>query len=401
MFPAALAIVVQTFPLHERGKALAMFFGDRRRPHRRSARSSAASSPSGRGGRSSGSTSPSRSSPLIADRRLEADHGAPAGADGLPRARADRRAASALSVFGFQQSCDLGLEQSRHLRCASSPALALLVVFYFVELRTAVAADRRSASSGSGRSWSRTSCSASRCWCSSRCSSSPASTPRSRSASRPPQPSLVLLYFFLGFVIAAQIGGRMLDRVGAKRPVVLGCVAGRRRLLACGPARSPSSTSAPRSGTSSSPAPAWGSCSGRPAPTPSTAPRGSPTARRPGITQTVRNYAASLGLAILGTILVSQMHSHVTASLIAQGLPRGAGVGRGAATSPSRSRAARRRADPALRAARLRLRHPLGAARHGGDHGGGGDRGDGRAAARRPTRGGLMSPKARLAELRG
>ena len=27
MFPAALAIVVQTFPLHERGKALAIFFG--------------------------------------------------------------------------------------------------------------------------------------------------------------------------------------------------------------------------------------------------------------------------------------------------------------------------------------------------------------------------------------
>lgn len=32
-----------------------------------------------------------------------------------------------------------------------------------------------------------------------------------------------LLYFFVGFVIASQIGGRMLDRGGAKRPVVLGC----------------------------------------------------------------------------------------------------------------------------------------------------------------------------------
>jgi hypothetical protein len=40
-----------------------------------------------------------------------------------------------------------------------------------------------------------------------------------------------------------------------------------------------------------------------------------------GITQTVRNYTASLGLAILGTILVSQMRSHVTASLLAQGVP--------------------------------------------------------------------------------
>jgi hypothetical protein len=41
-----------------------------------------------------------------------------------------------------------------------------------------------------------------------------------------------------------------------------------------------------------------------------------------GITQTVRNYSASLGLAILGTVLVSKMRSHITASLISQGLPR-------------------------------------------------------------------------------
>ena len=41
---------------------------------------------------------------------------------------------------------------------------------------------------------------------------------------KPPiEASLVLLYFFIGFVVAAQIGGRMLDRIGAKRPVVLGC----------------------------------------------------------------------------------------------------------------------------------------------------------------------------------
>jgi hypothetical protein len=35
-----------------------------------------------------------------------------------------------------------------------------------------------------------------------------------------------------------------------------------------------------------------------------------------GITQTVRNYAASMGLAILGTILVTEMRSHLTNSLI-------------------------------------------------------------------------------------
>src|SRR5262249_26858985 len=42
-----------------------------------------------------------------------------------------------------------------------------------------------------------------------------------------------------------------------------------------------------------------------------------------GITQTVRNYAASLGLAILGSIQVSQMRTHVESSLVARGVPRG------------------------------------------------------------------------------
>ena len=37
------------------------------------------------------------------------------------------------------------------------------------------------------------------------------------------QAGLYLLYFFIGFVIASQIGGRILDRRGAKRPVVVGC----------------------------------------------------------------------------------------------------------------------------------------------------------------------------------
>jgi len=40
-----------------------------------------------------------------------------------------------------------------------------------------------------------------------------------------------------------------------------------------------------------------------------------------GITQTVRNYSASLGLAILGTISVSVMRSHVTTSLVSRGVP--------------------------------------------------------------------------------
>jgi hypothetical protein len=40
-----------------------------------------------------------------------------------------------------------------------------------------------------------------------------------------------------------------------------------------------------------------------------------------GITQTVRNFAASLGLAILGTVLVDQFRSRAVTSLLEQGLP--------------------------------------------------------------------------------
>jgi hypothetical protein len=39
-----------------------------------------------------------------------------------------------------------------------------------------------------------------------------------------------------------------------------------------------------------------------------------------GITQTVRNYGASLGFAILGTLLITRFRSAVTASLTGQGL---------------------------------------------------------------------------------
>jgi hypothetical protein len=40
-----------------------------------------------------------------------------------------------------------------------------------------------------------------------------------------------------------------------------------------------------------------------------------------GITQTVRNYGASLGFAILGTVLITEFRSSITSSLVARGLP--------------------------------------------------------------------------------
>jgi MFS family permease len=133
--------------------------------------------------------------------------------------------------------------------------------------------------------------------------------------------SLVLLYFFLGFVAAAQIGGRMLDRIGAKRPVVIGCTlaavgfwlwAGKVTGLHFGSQigfivlsgagmgfmLGPASTDAVNRASRLS----YGEAT--------------------GITQTVRNYAASLGLAILGSLLVSDVSHKLTDSLVAQGLPR-------------------------------------------------------------------------------
>ena len=131
--------------------------------------------------------------------------------------------------------------------------------------------------------------------------------------------SLLILYFFAGFVICAQIGGRMLDRGGAKRPVVLGCalaavgfglwasratdlrvgaqvvyivMAGAGMGLMLGQANTDAINRASRY--------SYGEAT--------------------GITQTVRNYGASLGFAILGTLLITRFRSAITASPTGQGL---------------------------------------------------------------------------------
>jgi EmrB/QacA subfamily drug resistance transporter len=129
------------------------------------------------------------------------------------------------------------------------------------------------------------------------------------------QAGLFLLYFFIGFVVTAQIGGRILDRSGAKRPVVIGCAlaaagfylwAGKATDLSLAAQKwdviiagagmgfmlGPASTDAVNRASRLS----YGEAT--------------------GITQTVRNYAASLGIAVLGTILVSQFRSRLTTSLV-------------------------------------------------------------------------------------
>ena len=52
-----------------------------------------------------------------------------------------------------------------------------------------------------------------------------------------------------------------------------------------------------------------------------------------GITQTVRNYGASLGFAILGTVLITRFRSQITSSLTARGLPGPAAAAEAAKTA--------------------------------------------------------------------
>jgi fucose permease len=131
-----------------------------------------------------------------------------------------------------------------------------------------------------------------------------------------------LLYFFLGFVIASQIGGRILDRRGAKPAVVLGgaigaigfyLLAGKLTDLSLGKQTANimlagggigmmlgvASTDAVNRAPSSN------------------------YSEVTGITQTARNFGASLGLAVLGTILISENMMNVTSALTKNGVPQG------------------------------------------------------------------------------
>jgi EmrB/QacA subfamily drug resistance transporter len=130
---------------------------------------------------------------------------------------------------------------------------------------------------------------------------------------------LYLLILFAGFAPAAQIGGRMLDRAGAKRPMILGsalaCVgfalwAGKLHDLSLG-AQWPYIVMA-GAGIGLLLGPASTDAANRAI----DATYGEVT----GITQTVRNYASTLGLAVLGTVLATVLADRLTTSLTALGI---------------------------------------------------------------------------------
>ncbi|MFF9209461.1 MULTISPECIES: MFS transporter [unclassified Streptomyces] len=136
----------------------------------------------------------------------------------------------------------------------------------------------------------------------------------------PNQAALYLLYFFAGFALASQWGGRILDKRGARPAMKTGCVVGAVGFAlwagkltdltmhdqwpyaalagaGIGFILAPASTDAVNRAIGAS----YGEVT--------------------GITQTVRNYAASVGLAIYGTLLTHTMTSNVTDTLRARGVP--------------------------------------------------------------------------------
>ena len=333
MFPAAIAIVVQTFPLRERGRALALFFGV-----------------------AGGLTAVG---PILGGYLTEWTWRAifwvnvPVAIIALALivvskpttshqpARMDYRGAAliaggvALSVFGFQESAIWGWSNPATSVCIAA-GLVVLVVFYFVERRTPspliqvnIFAIRPFLVQNVVLAVAMTVFLPVFFF-----ASEYAQIALGKSAS---EAGLFILYFFLGFVVAAQVGGAMLDRGGAKRPVVLGCalaavgfwlwagkvsqlsfgaqhweiiLAGAGMGLMLGPAQTDAVNRASKF--------AYGEAT--------------------GITQTIRNYAGSLGLAILGTILVSRLRSRITTSLIAQGVPSRIAAARASIVSQSQAR---------------------------------------------------------------
>jgi len=151
---------------------------------------------------------------------------------------------------------------------------------------------------------------------------------------------LYLLIFFGGFATAAQVGGRLLDARGAYLPVVAGCAIAAVGFYlwaqqmtdaslnsqwlyivitgaGMGLVLSPVSTDA----LNRAPAGSYGEVT--------------------GITQTVRNFGSSLGLAVLGTIMISSNRTNLESTLGAVGVPKGASdqiataISSGAAGAPS------------------------------------------------------------------
>lgn len=132
---------------------------------------------------------------------------------------------------------------------------------------------------------------------------------------------LYLLIFFAGFAVASQRGGQVLDRVGARPTVVAGCAIAAVGFYLWGNSLTELSVSdqwyyivLAGAGVGLVLSPANTDALNRvPA---------SRYGEATGITQTVRNFGSSLGLAVLGSILILENRSNLEASAAAEGVPK-------------------------------------------------------------------------------
>ena len=322
MIPAALAVVVSAFPLRERGKALAIFFGI--------SGGLTAIGPIA-GGYLTQWTWRAIFWINIPVAVLAVVLTVMAGIQSAPRReRIDWRGAAliatgmALSTLGFEQAASWGWADLRTWSCILG-GLVILAVFVLVQLRTPVPLikvrifkDRAFFVDNAVLFLSMV-----------------AFVPVFFFASVYSQVSLgydsssaglYLLVFFAGFAPAAQVGGNILDKRGAKPAIVMGSALGAvgfalwafkltdlslsaqwwAILLAgagIGLLLGPASTDATNRAINAS----YGEVT--------------------GITQTVRNYGSALGLAVLGTVLGNVFASRLTDSFVSFGVPPEQAVG--------------------------------------------------------------------------
>jgi EmrB/QacA subfamily drug resistance transporter len=170
---------------------------------------------------------------------------------------------------------------------------------------------------------------------------------------------LYLLYFFLGFVVMAQIGGRILDARGARPAVVAGAALGAVGFYLLAGKLTDLSLGAQALNIAIA-----GGGLGLMLGTASTdavnrAPSSS-YSEVTGITQTARNFGASLGLAVLGALLVARNHANVTTALEGDGVPAATARGVANALGPgavSQSGAGRGRPEAFLHDVQVAFAH--------------------------------------------
>ncbi|MFG2837840.1 MFS transporter [Streptomyces zaomyceticus] len=136
----------------------------------------------------------------------------------------------------------------------------------------------------------------------------------------PNQAALFLLYFFIGFGLASQWGGRILDKRGARPAMKLGCALGAVGFYLWAQKMTDLSmhdqwpyAAMAGAGIGFLLAPASTDAVNRAI--------GASYGEVTGITQTVRNYAAAIGMAVFSTLLSHVSTDRITATLQDRGLP--------------------------------------------------------------------------------